>query len=444
MNILNCKHIHFTGIKGVGLTALALCAQDMGVKVTGSDIDEEFVTDEILKKRGITWSIGFSKENLEPKPDLVVTTGAHGGLANPEVAAAGDMGILVMTHEEALAAITEGKETIAVCGVGGKSTTAAMLATIFDVAGLGPSFAIGVGNIPSLGAPGRYYKGKSLPAGRQVFVVEADEYAVSPGIDNTAKFLYFNPKVIVVTNIEYDHPDVYPTLEDTKKAFRKFFEKVPTNGLLVVNENNQNAMDVAKSVSIPMQTYVEGNFELSVPGEFNQLNASAAAAVARFYNIDEGKIKEGLKKFTGTRRRFENMGEKNGVQFIDDYAHMPGEIKVTLQAARELYPDRRIIAIFQPHTYSRTKALFREFAQSFESADVAVIMDIYASARESEDSSVSGKKLALEIRNGVYVGNNDSILKWVNENVRKGDVVLTMGAGNIFRIYKMLKISNVK
>lgn len=427
---------YFTGIKGVGLTALALCLQDMGFKITGSDIAEEFVTDEILKKRGIKWNIGFNKKNLLPSLDLVITTGAHGGLDNPEVVAARKMGIAVMTHEEALAAITEGKEVVAVCGVGGKSTTAAMIATIFDVAGFHPSFAIGVGNIPSLGTPGRYDKeGK-------VFVVEADEYAVSPGVDNTPKFLYFKPRIIVTTNIEHDHPDIYLTIEDTKRAFRQFFEKVPEDGMLIVNENDKNAAEITKNLNVLKITYPAPgeSFVLNVPGDFNQLNASAAATVARFYGISDEQIRNGFKKFTGTRRRFEKMGEKNGVQFIDDYAHMPNEIKATLKAARELYSDKRIIAVFQPHTYSRTKAFLSEFAQSFVDSDVVIVMDIYASAREIDILGVSGEFLVKEVArfhsNAFYAGKHEDTIKWIRENAKSGDVVLTLGAGDIFQLYK--------
>ncbi len=437
MNILNCKHIHCVGIKGVGLTALALCVQDLGINVTGSDVEEEFVTDETLKKRGISWNVGFDEKHLEPRPDLVVTTGAHGGLNNPEVLAAKKLGIPVMTHEEALSAITQGREVIAVCGVGGKSTTSTMIATIFDVAGLHPSFAIGVGDIPSLGAPGRYD-----PEGK-IFIVEADEYAVSPGVDNTPKFLYFNPKVIVVTNIEHDHPDIYPTIKETENAFRKFFEKVPSDGLLIVNENNQNAMGVVAGVDVPQKAYRIERYNLKVPGEFNQLNASGAAAASRFYGISEDKIKEGLKKFTGTRRRFEKVSEKDGVIFIDDYAHMPNEIQATLKAAKETYPGKRIVAIFQPHTYSRTKALFAPFTESFGYADVVGVMDIYASARESKDESITSEILAEAIsennENTEYTGGHESTAKWIDENTQNGDVVLTMGAGDIFKLYKYLK-----
>ena len=409
----------------------------MGIKVPGTDVEEEFVTDETLKRRGITWSIGFNADHLDPKPDLVVTTGAHGGLNNPEVLAAKKLGISVMTHEEALSAITFGKEVIAVCGVGGKSTTSAMIASIFDVAGLRPSFAIGVGNIPSLGAPGRYDReGK-------IFIVEADEYAVSPGVDNTPKFLYFDPKVIVVTNIEHDHPDIYPTIGDTKTAFKKFFEKLPPDGSLIFNENDTNTIDIVNSLNVPKQKYSKENLDLNVPGEFNQLNASAAASAARFFGIDEGKIKDGLKKFTGTKRRFEKVKEAKGVIFIDDYAHMPNEIQVTLKAVKNIYSGKRIIAVFQPHTYSRTKALFAPFAESFSYADVVGIMDIYASAREKKDDSVSGRTLteAISLYNEEveYTGDHERTTKWIREKMQSGDVVITMGAGDIFKIHELLK-----
>lgn len=479
MDIKKFNHIHFTGIKGVGMTALALCCQDLGIKVAGSDMEEVFVTGSTLARRGIKWEIGFSKENLEPKPDLVITTGAHGGLNNPEVVAARKMGIPVITHAEALATITDGKEVIAACGVGGKSTTAAMIAAIFDRAGLHPSYEVGVGDIPCLGAPGRYDK-----SGR-VFIVEADEYAISPGIDNRPRFSLLTPRVVVVTNIEYDHPDIYKTIEDTKKVFREFFEKLPKNGLLVANIDNMNVREAVEnfdgqvltyglrgglrgrtsltpdfSISVPsyelgrtsfnvfMYGRRWGDFEIQIPGKFNVANAMAVVAVANFYGISEDLIKKGLKEFSGTRRRFEKMGEKDGVLFYDDYAHTPNEIQATLSAAREWFRDRRVVAIFQPHTYSRTKALFDGFSKSFSDVDIVGIMDIYASAREKDDLGVSGELLANEIakyhKNVSYVGDHDKTIKWIKENTKSGDVVLTMGAGDIFRLYEMLKIPNSK
>lgn len=446
MDIPKLSHIHFTGIKGVGMTALSLMAQDLGIRVTGSDVSEVFVTDETLKRRGIDWKIGFSEKSLDPRPDLVITTGAHGGLSNPEVLAAKALGIPVITQGEAVAEFAKGKEVIAVCGVGGKTTTTAMISTIFDVAGLHPSFFIGVGDVPSLSprSPGRYDKeGK-------VFIMEADEYAVSPGINNKAKFLLLHPHVVVVTNIEHDHPDIYPTLDDAKKVFKEFFEKVPKDGLIVANGDNENVVRALEGVDRQVVTYGFGShvdrqvkeLELSVPGKFNLANATAAVVVAQFYGINFTDITSGLKNFTGTRRRFENMGVEDGVTFVDDYAHTPNEIKNTLKAAREFFLEKRIIAVFQPHTYSRTKALFDGFTQSFKDADIVGLMDIYSSARETDKLGMSGKALAEGIskshENVSFTGGHEETVEWIKKTAKPGDVVLTLGAGDIFQIYNLI------
>lgn len=464
MSIANLRHIHFVGIKGVGMTSLALCALDLGMQVTGSDIEEVFVTDEVLKKRGITWSIRFSQNNLEPRPDLVITTGAHGGFNNPEVIAAKIAGVPVMSHAEALAEFARGKDIIAVCGVGGKTTTSSMIATILDRAGKKPSFAIGVGNIPSLGTPGRYSnEGKE-------FICEADEFVVSPGIDNRPRFSLLSPKVLVVTNIEHDHPDVYPTLEDTKRTFRKFFEQVPKDGILIACIDNQNVQEVIKNLKVPLATYganhdaqwkvgdikfreTETQFSLlhsdrgltlrlQIPGRFNVLNSTAAFIAARFLGVEESDAAGGLHNFLGSQRRFEKVGEVNRVLVYDDYAHHPTEIISILRATREWFPKRRIIAVFQPHTYSRTKALFNEFAQSFKEADIIALMDIYASLRETDTLGVNSQLLAKETqkyhKNTFYTKGHKEAIEFLLKNAKSEDVILTLGAGNIFYIHKDL------
>lgn len=469
MNLKAIKHIHFTGIKGVGMTSLALCSQDAGIKVTGSDVEEVFVTDEILKKRDIRWNVGFSSKNLLSKPDLVITTGAHGGFSNPEVVEAKKLGIPVIPQGEAYNLFAKDKEMICVCGVGGKTTTAAMIATILDKVGGHPSFAIGVGNIPSLGAPGRYdHRG-------HVFICEADEFAVLPGIDNTPKFMSLNPKIIVVTNIEHDHPDIYPTLEDTKKAFKDFFRKLPAGGLLVANDDNQNIIDLINQfkIDVPLCGYgfksrgpawaisnlqfkkektkyhisLDGlqdhDITLSVPGKFNVYNATAAFLAAReVWSGVDNQLVAALKDYRGCQRRFEKIGEKNGILVYDDYAHHPTEIKATLEAARQWFPKRRIIAVFQPHTYSRTKALFSEFAKSFKDADIVAFMDIYSSARETTLAGVNSQKLAHETakyhKNAHYTGNHKTTVEFLTKQAARGDVIITMGAGNIFYIHAEL------
>lgn len=426
MNIKDAKHIHFTGIKGVGMTSLALCIKDMGIKVTGSDVADEFVTDETLKKNGIQLQVGFGKQNLDPKPDLVITTGAHGGFNNPEVVQAKEIGIPIMSHAEALAKVGEGKEIIAVCGVGGKTSTCAMIATILEHAGLNPSYAIGVGNIPSTGTPGKYSKEG------EHFICEADEFAISPGIDNRPRFSFLSPKYLIVTNIRHDHPDIYKTSEDIKKVFSEFIDKVRSIGGIVIQDSGGN---------------LPTDFKLNVPGIFNLYNAENAFTVCKKIGVSDGKIIEGLLKYTGCKRRFEKVSEKNGILFYDDYAHHPLQIQETLKAAKEWFPDRRIVALFQPHTYSRTKALLDEFSKSFIYAEVVAITDIFASAREPDDPTINSKILVEEIKknvgvseteNTIYVGDLTNAAEWALKTLKPGDVLITLGAGDIYKIHKIL------
>lgn len=471
MTLKNIKHIHFTGIKGVGMTPLALCSQDAGIKVTGSDVEEVFVTDEILKKRGIKWNVGFSPKNLSPKPDLVITTGAHGGFSNPEVVEAKKLGITVIPQGEAYNLFAKNKDMICVCGVGGKTTTCAMIATILEHAGLNPSYAIGAGNILSTGTPGKYN-----PKGKY-FICEADEFAISPGVDNRPKFSLLSPKILAVTNIEHDHPDIYPSIEDTKRAFKDLFQKVPPypRGLIVVNADNQNVYSLVeeemrkehnpyKTVGFSerafnrirnlesknqqttfyiLDLYADDyDITLNVPGKLNAYNATLAFFICQHLKIPTDIIIKGLKKYIGCKRRFEKIGENHGILVYDDYAHHPTEIAATLEAARQWFPKRRIIAVFQPHTYSRTKALFSEFAQSFKDADQVVFMDIYASARETDTQGVSSLILAKETqkhhKDVHYTGTHKDTVEFLAKTAKKNDVVITMGAGNIFYMHEEL------
>ena len=468
MNFKKIRNSHLTGIKGVGMTALALYFQDMGIMVSGSDVPEKFVTDEILKKRNIGWSVGINSDHIKKGTELLVTTGAHGGLNNDEVLKAKKLKIPVLTYAEALAEVSYEKETVCVCGVGGKTTIGSMLSVLLDSANLSPSFVVGVGNIFPLNISGRYIKD-----GRN-FVCEADEYVLSPGIDNRPKFSLLKPKIIIATNIEHDHPDVYENIDKTKEVFLQFFKKLPKYGYLIANADNKNTLDVATRSRVNLITYgyeknvdyrIQGlkfkdqktlfsiyirkskklidNIVINVPGKFNAENAAASLVAGDLLGLGHEEIKKGLQRYLGCRRRFEDMGMFFGASFYDDYAHHPGEIKVTIQASKEWFPDRRIAVIFQPHTYSRTKALFDEFSKSFSNADVVGLMDIYSSAREIYDPGVSSELLAKEIRkhqkNCHYLGDHKNTLSWIKENVRSGDVVLTMGAGDIFYLYDLLK-----
>ncbi len=420
------------------MCALALCAQDLGIKITGSDLGEIFVTDQILKERKINWGVGFDERRISKDVDLVITTGAHGGLQNSEVLAAKKKGIPVLTQAQALAEFSQGKEVIAVCGVGGKTTTSALIAHILDFCNSHPSYAIGVGKIYPLGYPGRYSKEGKF------FVCEADEYVNSPGVDNTPKFLFLSPKIVVVTNIEHDHPDVYPTLADTKKVYLDFFKKIPKDGLLVANVQDENADEITKYLSCRVVRFnTKERIKSLLPGEYNQKNIAAAIAVANYLKIPNNKVLQAIKLFRGTQRRFEKVGEtKNGALVYDDYAHHPEEIKAVLKAARKLFPQKRIVAVFQPHTYSRTKAFFEEFAKAFSDCNIVGFMDIYSSAREAKDSTVSSELLTKEVRkyrkNVFYLKGHKETVSWLNENLQKGDILLTLGAGDIFYIHKEL------
>jgi UDP-N-acetylmuramate--alanine ligase len=465
MDITKQKHIHFTGIKGVGMTALVQCINDLQIKITGSDTSEIFVTDETLKKIGIKWNVGFGKKNLFPKPDLVIATAAHGGLKNPEVLEAKKMGIPVTSYAEALASLANNKKLISVCGVGGKGSTASIIAFILSDNNINPSFAIGMGNILPLDVSGKYSQQSDC------FICEADEYAISPGVNNNPKFSLLNPFITVVTNIEHDHPDIYPTFKDAVKVYKDFLSRIPPNGLIVASADNQKTINILKNINKNVITYgfnkksdwnvlsyefkkgqtkfiligpdkEEFPITLNIPGKFNILNATAAFLVSYQLGVSPEKIIKSLYKYQGARRRFEYMGEYKDVKFYDDYAHHPSEILNVLQATRNWFPKRRIITIFQPHTYSRTKTLFEDFSKAFQLSDLLGIMDIYASARETKDQSVSSNKLAKAIKNtkAIYLKDHKNTLQWIKETIRKGDIVLTLGAGDIFHLYNKLKL----
>jgi len=465
MKIKSLKSIYFIGIKGVAMTALAIVAKEMGIRVEGSDVEEKFVTDSVLKRNKIGWRIGFKKENidsLKKRLDLVVVTGAHGGMTNPEAVAAKKMGLNVAMHGKALGMFMKDYQGISVAGCHGKTTTAAMTAAILSKNGFDPSFAVGCGDIPVLGNPGHAGKGK-------YFVAEADEYVTCPLTDKTLRFMWQKPKIAVFTNIEYDHPDVFADVEVIKQAFLKFAQKIPKDGLLLAGIDNKNLRQILPKIPCQVLTFgrtpladfqIErvsfgegrtwfwikhqdvnlGEFSLQVPGIHNGLNATAAAIVGFYLGISWQKIKEGLKAFSGTKRRFEKIGEVKGVFLFVDYAHHPTEIAATLKAARDWFPKRRIICIFQPHTFSRTKALFNQFAKCFKDANIAIVTDIYSSAREKDDLGINSKTLVNEAKRHHkdinYLGKKEQVINWLNNQILAGDIIFTMGAGDIFSWHK--------
>lgn len=464
MNLKQAKHIHFVGIKGVGMTATALCCQDLGIQVTGSDLDEDFVTQDVLEQRHISITAGFSPETLPNSADFVVFTGAHRGPANPQVKHAQSLKIPTITQAEAVGHLMTDKIGISVCGVGGKSTTSAMIASILDSANLSPSFLVGVGNINNLGIPGRYVK-TSLH-----FVAEADEYATAPGVDSTPKFLHQKPEIIVCTNIALDHPDIYSSLSAVQQAYRKFFETLNPTGILIANGDDPNILPLLSDLSCQVLTFGHQShndyqlvstthspenqhvtiqksdqsfsFDLQVPGTYNALNALSAFAVADQQKVDHHLIKSGLASFTSTLRRFQKIATHQGINYYDDYAHHPSEIKAVLQAAKSFLPNTRLIVIFQPHTYSRTKALFDEFAHAFTDADELIIAPIYPSAREDPDPTITSKLLAERISEfHTHVQHLDSIsniVKYLKNHAKPDDTVITLGAGDIYKLHNYI------
>jgi UDP-N-acetylmuramate--alanine ligase len=448
-------HIHLVGIGGIGLSAIARVLNGWGYRVSGSDRQATALT-EALAAEGITVYAGHRPDQIAGA-DLVVVSSAVAG-DNPEVLAAQQQGRPVVKRAQFLGELTAGKTTIAVAGTHGKTTTSAMIAWILLQAELDPSFIVG-GVLQNLGSNARAGSGP-------FFVVEADEY------DRT--FLGLRPNVAVITTLEHDHPDCYPTFDDMRAAFVTFAGQVVAGGLLVLCGEDARAMELgaaAGSESRRVETYgldaqwnwwAEGaklgnhaTFEiwhrntrlgtcaLQVPGRHNVLNALAALAASAEAGVDFDTAASALTRFRGTQRRFEVKGQAAGVTVVDDYAHHPTEIRATLAAARIKYPDRPIWAVFQPHTYSRTAALLDDFAAALDKADHVLVTGIYA-ARERDTLGVSGADIVARMSaasagasagaaapaTAAYVEALDDAVDILLERVRPGDVVITLGAGD--------------
>lgn len=439
------------------MTALACVAKDFGMKVTGSDTSEIFLTDSILQKKNIQCYPGFSKSIISQlNPEWVIYTAAHKGENNPQVQEAKRLGIAVSSQGEALGLFQKTKLGISVAGVGGKTTTAALLATIFEKAKKNPGYMIGVGGVSSLEYPGKY------DSRGEVFITEADEYACSP--DNPKpKFYYQKPKVIIIPNLAFDHPDVYKDEAATLQVFADFVSTLPKDGVLIANIDCSFTRILLDKTSVPVWTYGESEesqwkicnytnsegatrfaleardgtkteYTVPVPGRFNTKNAVGAILAAKFFKIDDNHIMKGLISFRGVKRRFELIAKINSTLFYDDYAHHPDEIKATLQTARECFPGKRIIVIFQPHTYSRTKVLLKQFAASFSDADEVILIDIFASAREQDNPAINSKVLAKKITHpkATYLLGKEAVLNYIASQNLENTLLFTMGAGDIY------------
>ena len=443
-------HVHFIGIGGISMSGLARILLDRHFTVSGSDAHESELTDE-LAKDGCLISYPQSADNITGDIDLVVYTAAiHPD--NKELKAAIAAGIPTMTRAELLGQIMKNYHTaVNVAGTHGKTTTTSMITEILLAANADPTISVG-GILHSIG--GNIRVGSS-----DIFVTEACEY--------TNSFLSFNPTLNIILNVKADHLDFFKDLDDIRHSFKLFTEKLPSDGTLIINSDIDNyeyfykdtdcevitfGSDPEKSMySATNITYDKygccsytllinnedsGTIELSVPGLHNVYNSLSAVAAAFKLGISIDNIKAGLKHFTGTNRRFEKKGEFNGVTVIDDYAHHPDEITATLNSAKN-YPHNKIWCVFQPHTYSRTRALLHEFAEALSLADNVVLADIYA-AREADPGDISSKTLQEEMKklgkDAYYFPDFEQIKKFLLENCIDGDLLITMGAGNIVTI----------
>ncbi len=455
------RTLYFIGIKGIGMSALAILAKGLGYDVSGSDAADTYgPTGALLAKSGIHAWDNFAAEHITPEIDLVVV-GAAFGDDNPEVTAAKEQDIELWSYSQLQGYIARDKKTLAVAGTHGKTTTTSLLTYLFYKDNKAPSWIIGTGEVSGLPSHGGAGTG-------DYFITEADDYK-SASNDPTPKFLDLSPFGAIITSIEHDHPDLYPTLEDCIHAFRQFLQRVDPQGIVVANYDDKNvrhlltefpelpvvtygeeegatyriqinntAAGSASSFSLVTDRGVYGPFELQLVGLHNIYNAAAAVIIALHCSVSEAAIQTILPTFRTVERRFQLLGQRGEQIIIDDYAHHPTAVQLTLEAAKKHYPDRPLWVVFQSHTYSRTKALLAEFGQAFGAADSVIITDIFASAREKE-VTVTAEELTREIathNSNVHYVAKDGLLDYLRHNLPTNAVLITMGAGDIYKIGK--------
>ncbi|MDO4632929.1 MAG: UDP-N-acetylmuramate--L-alanine ligase [Eubacteriales bacterium] len=440
-------HVHFIGIGGISMSGLAQILLDRHFTVSGSDRSETELTRQ-MTEAGAKIFYGQRASNIEEGTDLIVYTAAiHPD--NPEFAEGVARQIPMLTRAELLGQLMENYQTsIAVAGTHGKTTTTSMLSHILLEADTDPTISVG-GILPAI-------HGNIRVGGSNVFVTEACEY--------TNSFLSLSPKIGIILNIDADHLDFFKDLDDIRHSFAKFAQLLPEDGVLIIHNGIPQLEKITEGLSCKVVTYGEGgdyaaanlsydeyacasfdlmhkdtcigHFSLSVPGIHNVENAIASLAAADLMNIPAEQMQAGIASFHGTDRRFQFKGELGGVTIIDDYAHHPTEIAATLKAAQNR-PHQTLWCVFQPHTYTRTKALMDEFAEALTLADKVVLADIYA-ARETDTLGVSSALLAEKIAalgtEVHYFPSFDEIENFLLQNCSKGDLLITMGAGDVYRI----------
>lgn len=474
------KRIYFIGIKGVGMAPLAIIAKQAKIHVSGSDLGEIFITDKYLNENRIDIDTGFDTHTImnffngDFGNSLVVTTGAHKGFDNPQSIWAKENGLNLVTQGQALSIFMDGEifdkkfDGISIAGSHGKTTISSLLATTLKASGLDPTYSVGTGEIFPLGSPGHYGHGK-------FFVAEADEYASEPAYDRIPKFLYQEPKYAIFNNVDFDHPDLFRDVNEVQDAFIEFAHNIKSGGKLFINTDDnflagfdskvnkdiriikygnsiQNDYSISKIVTQSDKTNFTvhkkgvdfGFFELSIPGVHNAKNALSVIAFMAELGYDPDQIKKTICVFTGTKRRNEIIGKsKKGALIIDDYGHHPLEIETTLSSLSRSHPDRKIICIFQPHTFSRTKSLLEDFGKAFRNIHKLILLPVFKSLRDTETDTLSIDEYIDVHKQNVdteFFQKFEDVVEYVEKNYDSPDfIIVTMGAGDVYRIAEMIK-----
>ncbi len=458
------RKVYVIGIKGSGIVAIVEILKALGVEITGSDTGEKFFTDAVLERLEISYFENFDKDNIPADTDLVLYSTAYNGDNNIEFQEARRKNLPMISYPEILSDLFGQKYGIAVSGTHGKTTTAALLANTLKELELDPTAVVG-SKVFNWG-------GNALVGKGEYFIAEADEFQNKLGL--------YDPKGVILTSVDFDHPDFFENFEEYKEVFRKFVARIPKSGFLVVWGDSVDTLEISKSAICDVLTYGFskdcdflckkiaceevneegpgnrtqkfkisfrnkdlGEYEIRLVGQHNILNATAVIAICYKLGLDLAKVRKALRNFQGTARRFEYVGEKNGAVLIDDYGHHPEEVKATLKAAREIYPEKNIWAVFHPHTFTRTKALLSEFSQSFDDADKVIVLDIYGSARE-EQGGVHSSDLVKEINKfnrdkAEYIPTIEEAVTFLEDKIGPDDVVIAIGAGNVWEVVEKLK-----
>lgn len=452
--IKNKNNIHFVGIKGGGMTALALLLQGMKKNITGSDTAEKFYTDKVLLNHKIKYFENFNPTNLPKKLDLIIYSTAYNPNTNDICLFAKNNNIPLISYPEALAELIKSKKTLAVAGTHGKTTTTAWLAYLLQLANFEPSAIVG-SNVPQ-------FSGSTLVGKSEWLVVETDEYQ--------NKLQYYYPQAIILNNIDWDHPDFFKNEHDYIAVFKNYIAKIPKNGFLVAGIDNKNVYDLIKNYKGKLITFalsqkadwearcirIEKDFtiydayfknkfwhkiKISLKGNFNILNSLAVLATAVQLQANKNKIIFSLENFLGTERRFEKKGTVANSIIYDDFAHHPKEIQATLEMCKKYFPEKKLKVVFHPHTFTRTLQLKKDFIKSFTLADQVLLLDIYGSAREKQ-GGISSLELTKAINdfshNAIYVKDINGAISELQGNLNENNLIITMGAGDVWRVGETL------